>query len=136
MIITNSNLKDKNCTRVKVNLGTIFLFENYVVTNFDEGVDINYDNYYEVGMLMKDYFKDRPFGYIANRSHSYSIDLTDAHVFNEEFPNLKAYAVVAYNTLTERVFEIENHFFKSERNTFKTIEEAVEWVNQVISESN
>jgi len=112
MILTNSNLNNKSYTQVEVGLGTLYLFDNYMVTNFNEGVDINHNNFYEVGMIIKAHFKDQPFGYIANRLHSYSINLNDVHVFNTAFPNLKAYAVVAYNVLTERVFEIENHFFK------------------------
>lgn len=134
MIITNSKLKNKNCIRVKVELGTIYLFDNYVITNFNEGVDINYDNFYDAGMIIKDHFFGRPFGYIANRQNSYSINLNDARVFNQEFPNLKAYAVVVYNTLTERVFEIENHFFETQRNHFKGLESAVDWVKAVLSE--
>ena len=135
MIITNSQLKNKNCKRVKVELGAIYLFDNYVITNFNEGVDINFDNFYDAGITIKDHFYGRPFGYIANRLNSYSINLNDATIFNKEFPNLKAYAVVVYNSMTERVFEIENHFFETERNTFKSLESAVDWVKLVLSEN-
>ena len=132
MIITNSVLKNKNCTQVEVSLGAVYLFDSYIITNFKEGVDINHDNFHEVGMKIKEHFGEKPFGYIANRLNSYSINLNDVHVFNDAFPNLKAYAVVAYNTLTERVFEIENHFFESNRNTFKNLEAAVEWVEDIL----
>lgn len=132
-MINSPYLNSKEHTLLKTNLGSVYLFDNYVITNFKEGVDINFDNFYEVGQALKQHFKEKPFGYIANRSNSYSIDLNDAHLFNEAFPNLKAYAVIVYNTLTERVFEIENHFFEFNRNVFKDIEKAIEWVNEVLS---
>ncbi|WP_178988384.1 hypothetical protein [Winogradskyella schleiferi] len=114
----------------QTNIGKIYFFENYVITNFDEGVDIDYENFDEVEGLIKRHFKEKPFGFIANRSHSYSINLTDARSFNKAFPNLKAYAIVVYNSLTERVFEIENHFFTYNRKAFKDIGHAICWVEE------
>ncbi|WP_179019381.1 hypothetical protein [Winogradskyella forsetii] len=114
----------------QTNIGNIYFFENYVITNFDEGVDINYENFDEVERLINRHFKEKPFGFIANRSHSYSINLTDAPLFNKAFPNLKAYAIIVYNSLTERVFEIENHFFTYNRKAFKDIDDAICWVEE------
>jgi len=95
-------------------------------------VDINFDNFNEVTEIIKKQFDDKPFGFIANRLNSYSINLTDASTFNSNFPNLKAYAIVVYNSLTQRVFEIENHFFKFNRQAFKSIEQAIEWVEDTL----
>ena len=131
-MIKNPYLNSKDYTLLNVKLGKVYLFDNYVITEFNEGVDINFDNFNEVTEIIKKQFDDKPFGFIANRLNSYSINLTDASEFNSNFPNLKAYAIVVYNSLTQRVFEIENHFFKFNRQAFKSIEQAIEWVDDTL----
>ena len=131
-MIKNPYLNSKDYTLLNVKLGKVYLFDNYVITEFNEGVDINFDNFNEVTEIIKKQFDDKPFGFIANRLNSYSINLTDASTFNSNFPNLKAYAIVVYNSLTQRVFEIENHFFKFNRQAFKSIEQAIEWVEDTL----
>jgi hypothetical protein len=126
------NLKNKNYLLHQTEIGTLYLFKNYVITNFREGVDINYANFYETGLVIRNHFIDKPFGYIANRQNSYSINLNDVTIFNKAFPNLKAYAIATYHTLTEKVFEIENHFFTSNRKAFKTINDAINWVEDIL----
>lgn len=118
---------------IKVKLGCVYLFENYIIAEFDEGVDIKFENFNDVAELVKMHYKNEPFGFIANRINSYSMDLNDAHLYHKTFPNLKAYAVVAYKSMTQAVFEIENHFFKFNRKAFNTLENAIEWVNQELA---
>lgn len=126
-------LSGKNYRVYHSEIGDLYLFADYVITDFKEGVDINYANFYEAGLEIRNHFMDKPFGYIANRDNSYSINLNDVTIFNKAFPNLKAYAIVTYNTLTEKVFEIENHFFTSNRKSFKDINNAIEWVEDILS---
>lgn len=126
------NLKNKTFLTRSTNLGEVYLFDNYIITNFNEGVDIDYANFNEVRDIIKNHFEERPFGFIADRKNSYSINLNDANRFNISFPNLKAYAIVVYNSLTERVFEIENRFFTFNRQAFKSIEDAIDWVEQTL----
>lgn len=127
------NLSRKHHTRHNVTLGSLYLFDNYIVVEFKEGVDINFENFSDVTEIIKKQFNDRPFGFIANRLNSYSIDLSDATKFNAYFPNLKAYAIVAYTVMTRRVFEVENHFFTFNREAFKNLEQATEWVEKTLS---
>ncbi len=127
------NLNKKDHTHHNVTLGSLYLFDNYVVAEFKEGVDINFDNFSDVTEIVKKQFNDKPFGFIANRLNSYSIDLTDATKFNAYFPNLQAYAIVAYTVMTRRVFEVENHFFDFNREAFKNLEQASEWVERTLS---
>lgn len=114
------------------NLGTIYLNKKFVITHFKEGIDIDYESFKEVGNYIKSFYNGKAFGYIANRENSYSINLKDAKIFNDAFPNIRAYAIVAHHTFTERIFEIENHFFPHKRKAFKNLEDAVEWVDKVI----
>ena len=67
------------------------------------------------------------------RKNSYSINLNDAKIFNETFKNLKAYAIIVYSNLTERIIEIESHFFKFNRKVFKDFENAIDWIENSLA---
>lgn len=117
----------------KLKLGTIYLYQNFLLAEFNEGADITFKNFDELAFLIKTHFEDRPFGFIANRINSYSINLNDAKVFNETFKNLKAYAIIVYSNLTERIIEIESHFFKFNRKVFKDFENAIVWIEDSLA---
>ncbi|WP_179335998.1 STAS/SEC14 domain-containing protein [Winogradskyella costae] len=114
-------------------LGTVYVYANFLVSEFDEGADITFKNFDELAFIIKTHFLDKPFGFIANRKNSYSINLNDAKVFNETFKNLKAYAIIVYSDLTERIIEIESHFFKFNRKVFKDFDNAIVWIEDCLS---
>ena len=119
-----------------VKLGKLYFFENFTITEFKEGVHINSNNFDECVRLINDFYKEKPFGFIANRTNSYSLDLNDAKEFNNSFPNLKAYAVVCNTLFGKGVFEIENRFFNYNREIFKNIEDAILWVQNTLKTKN
>ncbi|APY07342.1 hypothetical protein BWZ20_03070 [Winogradskyella sp. J14-2] len=126
-------IDNEDYTFKEVNIGKLQYNEKYIIAIFNEGVDINFKNFSEVATIIKSQFENRPFGFIANRVNSYSINLSDADRFNKTFPNVKAYAVVAHNSITERVFEIEERFFKFNRKSFRDLGGAIDWVENTLS---
>lgn len=114
-------------------IGKVFLYEDYIITEFDEGVDVNFKNFNEISKIIEENFENRAFGFIANRVNSYSINLKDAKLFNEKFKNAIAYAIVAYSDLTKRIIEIENHFFKFNKQVFTTTDDAIAWVEEALA---
>ena len=128
------SLTAKGLKKRDFKIGSIYFNDKYVITHFNEGIDINYHNFEEVGNFIKLHFDGRDFGYIANRENSYSINLEDAKVFNQAFPNLQAYAIVLHNSFTEKIFEIENHFFHQNRQSFKSFEDAIIWVEKILND--
>ena len=129
----NPNFNRKELTLLKVNLGSLYLFDDYVVVELKERVDINFDIFSEVTEIIKKQFIDKPFGFIANRLKSYSINIMDTPKFNAYFSNLVAYTIVAYTEMTQRIFELENHLFTFNREAFKNLEHAVQWVEKTLS---
>lgn len=119
----------KNYAHRYVKLGSVHLFENYVIAEFNEGADITFESFSDLAEILKIHFRDKPFGFIANRVNSYALNINDAELYHKAFPNLKAYAVVAYKPMTHHIFEIENRFFKFNRKAFITLEDAIEWVD-------
>ncbi|WP_299114214.1 hypothetical protein [uncultured Winogradskyella sp.] len=116
----------------EVKIGKLYFFNNYVVGEFNEGIHIDFETFAESTEKILSYFGSNDFGFIANRTNSYSIDLNDANRFNKSFPNLKAYAVVCDTLFGKGVFEVENQFFKFNRQIFKNLEEAITWVEETI----
>ena len=132
----NPDIYNKDYKVYHLKLGRIFLYQNYIVTEFDEGVDINFENFKELAQIIKQNFKDQPFGFIANRVNSYSINLNDAELFNKTFTNGIAYAIVAYSKRTERIIEIESHFFKFNKQVFNDFKTALNWVEETLANRN
>lgn len=132
MHIINSPLQQNIKETFKTNIGDVFLFTNYLVVEYNEGIDITFENHYEVSMIIETHFKDKSFGFITNRVNSYSIDLKDAKYFNKAFPNCKAYGIVNYNHTHKSIIEIENKFFDFNRRIFEDLLEAVNWVENTL----
>ncbi|MFD1063724.1 hypothetical protein ACFQ1Q_10750 [Winogradskyella litorisediminis] len=118
-----------------VNIGKLYFFEKFVIGEFNEGITIDFENFKETSRLISKHFSDKDFGFIANRTHSYSLNLIDAKHFNRLFPNLKAYAVVSDALFAKGVFEVENQFFTYNRKIFKVLDEAIMWVEENLNHS-
>lgn len=116
-----------------VDIGNLYFFQNYLIAEINEGVNISFENFKESTELILAHFGDNHFGFIGNRVNSYSIVITDAREFNKAFKNLKAYATVTYNLFAENMLEVENHFFDFNKKNFTTLIEAVNWVEEIIT---
>jgi hypothetical protein len=139
MSITQLKLYENITCHKSIDVGELYFFENFVVAEFKEGVNLSFDTFNEARIAIKEQFGSNDFGFIGNRINSYSILVTDGPSFNEEFKNLKAYAVVSHSFITEKIFEIENHFFNFNRKSFTSLEDAVVWVElslKKVSEAN
>lgn len=132
MSITEYKITSELKDFIEVNIGKLYFFEDYLITEFNEGVHINFDSFKETRDAIINFYGDNNFGVITNRTNTYSLDLNDANRFNKSFPNLKAYAVVSNTLFGKGVFEIENQFFTYTRQIFKTIENAILWVEETL----
>ncbi|MCK8480765.1 hypothetical protein [Psychroserpens algicola] len=128
MLLIESKHYDKLIHQETVAIGDLYFFKNYLVAEFNEGINITYENFDDAKTAIQKYYGNTSFGFIANRKKSYSILITDAPFFNETFKNLKAYATVTYSSFASKVFEMENHFFKFNRQNFNELDDAIQWV--------
>ncbi|MEM5566325.1 hypothetical protein WNY78_14480 [Psychroserpens sp. AS72] len=135
MSIVDCPYNEEPILKKTIDLGDLYFFKKFVVCEFNEGVNINFENFNEAKIEIEKQYGNTSFGFISNRIHSYSILVTDAPIFNKTFKNVKAYATVTYSDLASKVFEIENHFFKFNRRNFDNLENAIQWVEHNLKET-
>lgn len=136
MSITESIHFTKVKKHIKTDIGNLYFFETYVVAEIYEGVRIDLESFKETHNAIQSYFGNSKYAMVSNRINSYCLNITDAPYFNELFKNLKAHAVVTYNSFTEMSFELENHFFDFKRQLFSTVIEAISWVEYELKTIN
>ena len=121
---------------VENKLGTIFFFNHIAVVELKEGVHFDINNSSLIIDELKSYFGSRPYGVIANRINSYSVNLIDTPLFREHAKNLCAYAVVGHNLAGKMNAKFENRFCLSEKIDYDTIPEAVNKVYSKLKNSS
>ncbi|SDB41059.1 hypothetical protein SAMN03097699_1175 [Flavobacteriaceae bacterium MAR_2010_188] len=133
MNIIDSPVNSKIIATYTISIGKIYIFDCYVVAEYNEGLHLSFDDYEDVINIIDMHFANRKFGYIANRVNSYSFLLTDAHKYHKALPNLHVYAVVYYSTLARQNVDLENRFFQFNRESFSELSSAIEWVKMAMS---
>ena len=57
-------------------IGVVQVYENYMVAIFEEGATLTLERTYQIIGISEIHFRDKPFGFISLRKHSYAIDPT------------------------------------------------------------
>ncbi len=116
-----------------LDIGSVYFYENFVVTEVKEGIVFNFEKAAELFRLGKHYYGNKtPFVYISNRINSYSFEPT-AHIKSKElFPNLKGVAVVIHNPVSNKIAELEKAFLSKPTEIFYNLESAIDWVEKLI----
>ncbi len=119
----------------EINIGSIYFFDNYIISEVKEGATITFEGTQELYALTKKYYGNKtPFVYISNRINSYSFEPT-AHIKSKPlFPNLKGIGVVIYDPLKNEIAQLEKRFLDHvESHIFYNLEEAIEWAKKIIT---
>lgn len=112
-----------------LDIGSVTMFENYLVTEFKEGVLLDALNYQYLASLIKDHFEHLDtFGYISNRLNAYAVvptALMNTEPFN--IPNAKV-AIVSYNETSKKSSIFESNFYPFKPEIFDNLPNALAWV--------
>ncbi|MEX0290839.1 MAG: STAS/SEC14 domain-containing protein [Flavobacteriaceae bacterium] len=112
-----------------LDIGKIQVFENYMVSIFDEGATLTLERAYQIIGISEIHFREKNFGIISLRKNSYAIDPT-IYNYLRELKNLKAFAVVSVKEIDMHNFKIEKLFYKGPMKFFITYENALAWVKR------
>jgi hypothetical protein len=133
MIVVNSLLYNDLIKHHTFEVGETYFFENFTLMEIYEGVNLTFENLHEFFKLIKKYYgKNNPFGIIANRINSYSLNILDIEKFENKLKNLSAFAVVTYSNSSMKGLDYENNFFKIDRKHFNSILDAKNWMNKEV----
>jgi len=125
MKVTTSTIANEINKTLKTNLGYLYFFDNIVISEFNEGSHVSFQNASEVISCIEDHFgESKPFGFITNMINSYSIEPLDTLKFAMVFSNLVAYGAVCYNKAGKMSVIIQNGFCDNKIICFDDIYEA------------
>ncbi|KAA2216585.1 STAS/SEC14 domain-containing protein [Maribacter flavus] len=113
-------------------VGKIQVFDDYMVSIFDEGATLTLERAYQIIGISEIHFRDKNFGFISLRKNSYAIDPT-IYSYLKELENLKAFAIVSVKEIDMHNFKIEKLFYKKPMKFFIEYDNALKWVKRRIS---
>jgi len=113
----------------RVETGTVQVFDDYMVSVFDEGSTLTLERAYQLIGISEIHFRDKNFGMISLRRNSYAIDPT-IYDYLKELENLKALAIVSIKEIDMHNFKIEKMFYKKPMKFFIEFDNALTWVKR------
>ncbi|WP_299779827.1 hypothetical protein [uncultured Formosa sp.] len=113
--------------------GSLKLYENYVLAEMNEGVTITTKDNAILVNIAKEYYKGKPFAYISNRRHSYSVD-PSVYLEASKIENLIGFAIVTNRPTALNNTKVERMFSKKTYITFEIISEAKLWANSIVKQ--
>ncbi|WP_339895126.1 hypothetical protein [uncultured Algibacter sp.] len=117
-------------------IGSIFFFNHVAVVELNEGVHFDSNNASFIIDELESYFgESQPYGVIANRINSYSVNLLDTPTFKERAKNLYAYGVVGHDLAGKMNAEMENDFCAADNIDYANIDEAINEVYNKVRSS-
>ncbi|MBT8187686.1 MAG: STAS/SEC14 domain-containing protein [Croceitalea sp.] len=113
----------------RLDIGSVQVFENFMVSTFDEGSTITLERAYQIIGISEIHFRGRDFGYISLRKNSYAVDPI-IYTYVRGLDNLKAFAIVSKKEIDMHNFKIEKLFYKNSMEFFIEYDNAVKWVKK------
>ncbi|MEM6893636.1 MAG: STAS/SEC14 domain-containing protein [Bacteroidota bacterium] len=113
----------------RLDIGTVQVFDDYMVSVFDEGATLTMERAYQIIGISEIHFRDKNFGYISWRKNSYAVDPT-IYSYLRGMENLKAFAIVSKKKIDMHNFKIEKLFYKNTMEFFIEFDNALTWVKR------
>lgn len=119
----------------QLDIGIVQVFDNYLVSIFEEGVTLTLERAYQIIGISEIHFREKKFGYISLRKNSYAIDPV-IYTYLRGLDNLKALAIVSKKEIDMHNYNIEKMFYKKNMKFFIEYENAIEWVKKRLSKKD
>jgi len=117
-------------TDKRLSFGSLEFCDDYVVCTIDLGVDLDAQKVDVLIESLNHHFGNRPFVYISNRIHDYSLNPTESkRLFSST--KIKAAAFVLVRKFSFESFLTEKVFYKIPTAVFPTVAEAVKWAKSL-----
>ncbi|WP_339715005.1 STAS/SEC14 domain-containing protein [uncultured Kriegella sp.] len=113
----------------QLEIGKIQVYDDYMVAIFEEGATLTLERTYQIIGISEIHFREKNFGYISLRKHSYAVDPT-VYSYLRQLDNLKAFAIVSIKEIDMHNFKIEKLFYKKPMKFFIEFDNALTWVKR------
>ncbi len=110
---------------------TAELYNDYAIVIMKKGVTVAPKYIGTFLEIVNKHYKNKPFVYISYRINSYSVNPA-THLESSKVPSLIGVAVVSDDPLQKIQTKVEKPFFEKEFQHFNTIEEALNWKDEII----
>ena len=118
-----------------LDIGKIQVFDNYMVSTFEEGATLTLERVYQIIGISEIHFRNKNFGYLCMRKNSFAIDPV-IYTYLRGLENLRAFAIVSKKEIDMHNFKIEKMFYKKNMEFFIEYENAVKWIKKRIFKKN
>jgi len=101
-----------NFKHLESELAEVFILDDFLIAQIKEGQHVDKLFFKELKKLIKTYFDKKPFVYISNRVHSYSVD---ALLYKEIFKvsEIIGIGIIATNSLVNKTLNLKNSFLRN-----------------------
>lgn len=113
----------------ELEIGKIQVYDNYMVSLFDEDATLTMETVYQVIGISEIHFRNKNFGIISLRKNSYAVDPI-TYTYLRQIDNLKAFAIVSVKEIDMHNFKIEKLFYKKPMKFFIEFDNALAWVRK------
>jgi len=118
----------------ELEIGTFRFYENVIIGQIREGMQINLDNALPIFALGWEQYKNKDVVYISDRKYSYSLDPTMHFETKKLVPFIAGYGWVVYNPVAERAARLEERFLDFPTAVFRSMDPALTWAWNLLQE--
>lgn len=118
-------------------IGDFYFFKNLLIAEVKEGIHLDTKNTATLLKIINSFFKDRPFGHIANRINQYSVSPLDLARYSKKLDNVVSFCAIVYNKpYDEMSVKIEQHFLEEPLHIASNLEDAANWSNKKVKDKH
>lgn len=114
--------------------GTLYVFDYFIVSEFNEGIILDFDCIVEVYHYLNSYSEDKPgFGYISNRVHKYTVKVADFIKTKSLAQKVYPTVVVAYGEASKNTFRFEKRINNCHAILCESLDNAVTYLTGTLT---
>jgi hypothetical protein len=119
-------------SKIEFSFGTFFFLDKIIISELHEGIHFDWDKIEQVISEIAEHYGDNfKVAFLSNRINSYSIEPQLWVDFYKDYHFIVATAIVAYNDFNYKNSALEKHFSKNSIKRCETLDEAMEWIQNL-----
>jgi hypothetical protein len=119
-------------SKIEFSFGTFFFLDKIIISELHEGIHFDWDKIEQVISEIAEHYGDNfKVAFLSNRINSYSIEPQLWVDFYKDYHFIVATAIVAYNDFNYKNAALEKHFSKNSIKRCETLDEAMEWIQNL-----